>query len=307
MPLSYAEREQFYESLVTRARRRGIVCGITSGMACVAYGVAQATQDCDLLCAPDAAAKFLDLLGKARLHGQLPNYRGHLTPPLDARWLRGGWTSHFVWDAAGAEAYLDIFGVAPRGSSPWETELQGFYAGPHTVAEMKRTNRGKDWPFVTALGAQMLEAQDARGWLHIYDEKLLRTFGRASPASAELLRRRPLLQLAVANDSRLHAVLYAEVQFWHELDRARLHIYEKAARPYMVAVRKERVPAATALATQHEIRVRCAENHLPTNPLQNYGIERMIAEAREALGDMVQPSALAWLPDVRDQFRLLTA
>ena len=55
--------------------------------------------------------------------------------------MRGGWTSHFVWDAAGAEAYLDIFGVAPRGSSPWETELQGFYAGPHTVAEMKRTNQ----------------------------------------------------------------------------------------------------------------------------------------------------------------------
>ena len=111
----------------------------------------------------------------------------------------------------------------------------------------------------------------------------------------------------MANDSRLHAVLYAEVQFWHELDRARLRIYEKAVRPYMVAVRKERVPARTALATQHEIRVRCAENHLPTNPLQDYGIERMIAEARKALGDMVQPSALAWLPDVRDQFKLLTA
>ena len=49
MPLSYAELEQFYESLVARARRRGIVCAITSGMACVAFGVAQATQDCDLL------------------------------------------------------------------------------------------------------------------------------------------------------------------------------------------------------------------------------------------------------------------
>jgi cysteine synthase len=49
MPLSYAELEQFYEGLVARARRRGIVCGITSGMACVAYGVTQATQDCDLL------------------------------------------------------------------------------------------------------------------------------------------------------------------------------------------------------------------------------------------------------------------
>jgi hypothetical protein len=307
MPLSYAELEQFYKGLVTRARRQGIACAITSGMACVAYGVAQTTQDCDLLCAPDAAGKFLSLLGEASLHGQLPSYRGQLTSPLDARWLRGGWTSHFVWNAEGAEAYLDIFGVAPRGSTPWEAELQGFYAGPHTVAEMKRTNRGKDWPFVTALGAQMLEAHDARGWLHIYDENLLRTFGKATPVPAELLKRRPLLDLAVANDARLHAALYAEVQFWHELDRARLRIYEKAVRPYLVAVRKARVPAGTALATQHELRVRCAENHLPMNPLQDYGIEQMIAEAREALGQMVQPSALAWLPDVREHFTLVKA
>ena len=307
MPLSYAELEQFYESLVARARRRGIACAITSGMACVAFGVAQATGDCDLLCAPAAAGKLLDLLGEARLHDRLPSYRSHLTPPLDARWLRGGWTSHFVWDAAGAEAYLDVFGVAPRSSSPWEAELQGFYAGPHTVAEMKRTNRGKDWPFVTALGAQMLEAQDARGWLHIYDENLLRTFGGVSPAPAELLKRRPLLALVAANDSRLHAALYAEVQFWHELDRARLRIYEKAVRPYLMAVKKARVPTGAALATQHEIRVRCAENHRPTNPLRDYGIERMIGEAREALGQIVQPSALAWLPDVREQFRIVAA
>ena len=307
MPLSYAELEQFYGSLVARARRRGIACAITSGMACVAFGIAQATQDCDLLCAPAAAGKLLELLGEATLHGQLPSYRGHLTPPLDARWLRGGWTSHFVWEAAGAEAYLDVFGVAPRGSSPWETELQGFYAGPHTVAEMKRTNRERDWPFVTALGAQMLEVQDARGWLHIYDENLLRTFGGVSPAPAELLKRRPLLALAAANDARLHAALYAEVQFWHELDRARLRIYEKAVRPYLMAVKKARVPTVAALATQHAIRVRCAENHLPTNPLNDYGIERMIAEAREALGQIVQPSALAWLPDVREQFRIVAA
>ena len=137
MPLSYAELEKFYEGLVARARRRGIACAITSGMSCVAYGVAQATQDCDLLCAPEGAGKFLCLLEEANLRGHLPSYRGHLSPRLDTRWLRGGWTSHFVWEAAGAQAYLDIFGVAPRGSSPWEAELQGFYAGPHTVAEMK--------------------------------------------------------------------------------------------------------------------------------------------------------------------------
>ena len=38
MPLSYAELEKFYEGLVARARRQGISCAITSGMACVAFG-----------------------------------------------------------------------------------------------------------------------------------------------------------------------------------------------------------------------------------------------------------------------------
>ena len=34
MPLSYAELERFYESLVARARRRGIACGINMPSAC---------------------------------------------------------------------------------------------------------------------------------------------------------------------------------------------------------------------------------------------------------------------------------
>jgi hypothetical protein len=59
MPLSYAELEQFYEGLVSRARSRGITCAITSGMACVSFGVSEATKDCDLLCSPDCAGVFM--------------------------------------------------------------------------------------------------------------------------------------------------------------------------------------------------------------------------------------------------------
>ncbi len=307
MPLSYAELERFYESLVTRARRNGITCAITSGMACVAFGVSQTTKDCDLLCAPHSARKLLDLLSETPLGGHLPEYRGFLTPPLDERWLRGGWTSHFVWDAAGSEAYLDVFGVAPRGSLPWEAELQGFYACPHTVAEMKRTNRERDWPFVTALGARMLEAQDARGWLHIYDEDLLLGLTRAAPPPIGLLKRRPVLRLAVKEDARLRSALHAEIQFWHELDRARLKIHERAIRPYLSAVRKSRLSPGAALAFQHETRVGCAERYLPVNPLADYGVERMIAEARESLARLVNPSASRWLPDVREHFKILEA
>ena len=118
MPLGYAELERFYEGLVTRARAQGITCAITSGMACVAYGVAQTTKDCDVLCAPEAAERLLTLLSKTEFAGALPGYRGHITPPMDARWLRGGWTSHFAWKTGDTEAYLDIFGVAPRASLP---------------------------------------------------------------------------------------------------------------------------------------------------------------------------------------------
>ena len=307
MPFSYAELEQFYKGLVTRARARGIPCAITSGMACVAFGVSEATKDCDLLCAPDSAGELLDLLGEAALGGQLPHYRGNLSAPLDARWIRGGWTSHFVWAPADSGAYLDVFGVAPRSSSPWETEIQGFYAGPHTVAEMKRTNRDKDWPFVTALGARMIEMGDERGWLHIYDENLLRTFGKAAKQAADFFKRRPVLELAANKDPNLRAALRAEIEYWHELDRARMRIYEKSVRRYMVELRKSRLPPNAGLSLQHDLRVRCAEKHLPMNPLRDYGVARMISEARESLAQVIHPAAMAWLPDVREYFRLVAA
>lgn len=306
MPFNYAELERFYEELVTRARSRGIACAITSGMACVAFGVSEATKDCDLLCNPKSAGKFLELLGETTLGGHLPGYRGNLTPPLDARWFRGGWTSHFAWPPAESGAYLDVFGVAPRGSSRWETEIQGFYASPHTVAEMKRTNRDKDWPFVTALGARMIEIGDKRGWLHIYDEKLLRAFAETKQP-ADLLKRRPVLTLAANNDPNLRAALRAEIEYWHELDRVRMSIYENAVRRYMVEVRKSRLPPSVGLLAQHDLRVRCAEKYLPMNPIRDYGVARMIAEARAALAQIINPAAMAWLPNVRNHFRLLGA
>jgi len=304
MRLNFAELERFYRGLVTKARGRGITCAITSGMACVEFGVAETTKDCDLLCTPESSKKLLDLLSDASLHGQLPSYRGHLTAPLDERWLRGGWTSHFVWNARGAEAYLDVFGVAPRSSAPWERELEGFYACRHTVAEMKRTNRERDWPYATALGAQMIEAGDARGWLHIFDMDLLLALTRVARPPASLSRRRPVLGLAVSGDSRLRSVLHAEVQFWHELDRVRLGIYQRAVRLYMRAVTRARLPPEVGLVVQHETRVRCAEKHLPWNPLVDYGVMRLIEDARTAVAELVNPTALAWLPDVREHFNV---
>ena len=186
--MTYAELEAFYIELVSRGREAGVTCAITSGMACVHYGVAQTTKDCDLLCEPQSADKFLNIIAESELKGAKPAYRGNLSPPMDHRWLRGGWTSHFFWELPDEDgAYLDVFGVPPRASSPWQDEIEGFYSGRHTVAVMKRTDRDKDWPFATALGTQMLKSGNPSGWMHIFDDEVLLKMAEERPLPEELI------------------------------------------------------------------------------------------------------------------------
>lgn len=232
----------------------------------------------------------------------MPRYRGHLTPPLDARWLRGGWTSHFVWSVADREAYLDVFGLAPRASSPWGTQLRGIYAGVHTVAEMKRTDRDKDWPFVTALGVKLLEAGDLCGWLHLFDYDVLIQTAMRVTCPVELIERRPVLGLLVARDERLEVALKAEIGFWQRLDRLRLKVYERAVRAYMLAVKRDDHSNAPELRMQHLARVEHAEHLLPDNPLRDHGVDRWVAEARSEAARFVPAGSLEWLPDVRRSF-----
>src|SRR5207253_2178642 len=165
--------------------------------ACVHYGVAETTKDCDLLCHTDSFARLLDILGETRVGEHPCRYRGHISPPLDSRWHRGGWTSHFEWEAAPQRTTLDVFGRAVRQSLPWEHELSGLYVSMNVVAEMKRTDRDKDWPFITSLGTEMLRERDPRGWLHLYDSDLIFESLEEFSIPEQTIKVRPLLQLAV--------------------------------------------------------------------------------------------------------------
>lgn len=305
MQLTQAELDSFYESIVLSVRAKGGVCAITSGMACIAFGVAQTTKDCDVLCEPRSARILLDLIGSTELLTARSNYRGSLSPPLDGRWLRGGWTSHFSWKARGAEAYLDVFGVAPRGSTPWTAELKGLYVSPHTVAEMKRTDREKDWPFATALGSNMLDAGDARGWLHIFDAATLRRLIKRVPCPQEIVDRRPVLGLARRRDKLLEHAIHVEKVYWNALDRARMRVYERALRPYAAAVRKARIPKDASLRFQHEARLECARPLLPHNPLREYGLPALVRDARVSVVRLIPGARMDFLPDVAENFRSL--
>jgi hypothetical protein len=233
--------QEIFEELVASLRGRGAVCAITSGLACVYYGIAESTKDCDLLCHPQGFEKLLDVVDSFAFEEIRCAYRGNLSPPLDARWHAGGWTSHFEWPLLPDPLRLDVFGQALRQFSPWERELSGLYAGPHTVAAMKRTSRDKDWPFVTALGLRMVEVGDERGWLHIFHAEDLTRIQQQEVCPDHIAAERPALRLAQRNDPRLAGALNAERKLWEELDRRRIRILEQALRPYVSAVRAKRL------------------------------------------------------------------
>lgn len=297
------ELQEFYEDFVRRLRSQGVLCAITSGLACVHYGIAETTKDCDLLCHMASFDVLLELLENTPVDGRPPQYRGDISPPLDARWHRGGWTSHFEWEAGREKVTLDVFGTALRESSRWEDEPQGLYAGLQVVAEMKRTDRPKDWPFVNALGEQLLDRRDPRGWLHLYDADTIVELAKECSIPEAMVLRRPLLQLAAADPETLRFALQAESAFWQELDRVRIRILRAALRPFVLAVRRARRDGDVSLKEQHAIRLKVAEEHLNPRPIASYGLDRYIEEARRNTAKAANPDLMKWLPDVSGYFR----
>jgi hypothetical protein len=294
----------FYEDLVCQLRNDGILCAITSGLACVHYGLAETTKDCDLLCYPDSFDHLLDLLEKTVIAMECCSYRGHISPPLDKRWHVGGWTSHFQWNTY-PQITLDIFGRAVRQTSAWEIDLDGLYAGMNVVAEMKRTDRDKDWPFISSLGARMLRFGDSRGWLHLFDANALGEMQNDYTIPSEMVAIRPVLQLALNRDERLRLALKVERDFWQELDRLRIRVYRRALRPFVLAMGRAATREKLSFREQHETRVACAEKTLKENPLASYGIQRLISEARDLTAALVKPEMIQWLPNVYPHFRYL--
>ena len=300
--ISQSDLDRFYEGLLTDVRVRGGTCAIAGGMACVQYGVAQSTKDCDVLCSVEALSTLLDVIEESNFLGARGSYRGHLTAPLDRRWLAGGWTSHFEWQAADAKPHLDVFGVAPRASTHWSQGISGLLAGMHTVAEMKRTDRGKDWPFASALGTRLIADGDLNGWLHIFEVETLEALFETVPLPNEMVAKRPALQLLRDRDPRLRRAVFGEMTFWQELDRHRIRLHEATVRKYMLAVKRDPDADVPDLRTQHAARLRHVEALLPRCPILDHGIERLIEDAKQSASQLLAPGILEWLPNVTEHF-----
>jgi hypothetical protein len=123
----------------------------------------------------------------------------------------------------------------------------------------------------------------------------------------DILSLRPVLQLAVKREPKLRPALLAERRFWQELDRLRIRIYRAALRPYVLAIGRERIPQDAPLREQHGARVVIAGKTLSQKPIADYGVKRLIEEARVATAAFAQTELLQWLPNVQPYFTYLEA
>lgn len=279
----------FIAMLRDRLRQAGVRFAITSGQACVYYGIQQTTKDSDWIIAPEDLEILRVVLGeRERTRPWRAAYRSICGAPLEACYLKHGWTSHLVVTevAEAGEHHVDIFGKAPRIQGVETDADDPDFASRHVVAQMKKTDRDKDWPMVFACGQQMWERGDWRGVLHFQDaEWLTRSWSSVpEPARGELIRQRPLLALIDDDAPRLRRAIAIERLLWVSVNKARYTCYQRAWKQFYRSWRSVpgmQWPLEIPFPSQHEILYAACQRHaLPTDPLDDTARQAALTQAR---------------------------
>jgi hypothetical protein len=283
----------FLRIFAGQLRQAGIRFAITSGMACVHYGLQQNTKDSDWIIPAEDLAKLRELLSK--LEGELPpwrvSYRQIFGAPLDGEYMAHGWTSHLsIWDsAASVEHKVDIFSKPPRvKAEEIEVDAEG-WATRHVVAQMKRTDRDRDWPMVQGLGKQLWERHHAVCLLHLTDVDALLAAWRSTTVAerARMASRRPLLRALEASPPPerldLERLIAVERLVWERVNEQRHGRYTRAWKDFYRSWRKEEGwdwPTAEQFWLQHRRLMEAANRHgLPANPLAGVAREELVRAA----------------------------
>jgi hypothetical protein len=191
-------------------------CLLMGGQACVLYGGAEFSRDCDI-------AILCDEPNLARLKSALEELEAEniAVPALEAAHLERGHAVHFRCHAAGAknvriDVMANLRGVAPF-IELWSrrTTIEDdagnrleILALPDLVTA-KKTQRDKDWPMLRRLVeahyaqyAPSATLEQLRFWLFESrtPQMLLELAVREPTLANELAAQRPLLQYAIQND-----------------------------------------------------------------------------------------------------------
>lgn len=259
-------------------REHGIRHALTSGMACVEYGIQQNTKDTDWIIHPGDLEKLIDLLCECErgLTGSQwrVSYRSLFGAPFLESYHRGGWTTHIaVFDEADSpEHHLDFFGKPPRVrfDDVFPGTTHGL-ASRGVVAQMKKTDRDKDWPMVEALSWQMED--DWNALLHLRSPERIAEMWQRCPAAmrANLFAHRPLLKAWEAGDIVLTKGLAIERLIWEQVNKQRYRRYQQEWKEFLRRWKTEPThqwPVTLPFREQHGLLQQATKTHeLPIDPL----------------------------------------
>ncbi len=243
-------------------RLRAVIC---SGQAAVLHRVAIMSKDGDWILREDEES-LGHILSVLESHGAEYRYGA----PLDVRWLRSGWSSHFQFMDGALRVRTDFFTRPPRVPPDRLARLWSDLAGvePAVVdvemlALMKMTNREKDYAVIGELarrmsdpGNRLLYSRSARDLLLLAHEH--------PELAVRLSEQRLLLGRLSQSLEDIEADLDAERRTLMRANERRLAIYEEAAAAWRMAWKPlaERV-RGLPLRAVHEQIVDAAAGVLP--------------------------------------------
>ena len=257
----YVELTRIFNS----GKLRVVIC---SGQAVVLHRLAIMSKDGDWIIREDKEA--LDHVLNV-LSGFGASYR--FGAPLDIRWLKGGWSSHFEFRHNNLRVRTDFFSRPPRIHPErlnrlWEEQKSSDlpFLNPKDLADVKKTNREKDYAIIGELarlmespGDQLLYSRSARDILALAEKHPYLT--------AKLGNQRPLLKRITEGRDKLEEMLDAEKRTLMHENENRLACYLKSAEKWIglwPLIEKEihNLPLLEA----HKIIIDRIEGVLPFNP-----------------------------------------
>jgi hypothetical protein len=264
-----------YFELTREFNRDGPVAVLASGQAVVFYRIAIMSKDGDWIIreSPEACDRVRAVLAH---HGA----RHRPSPPLDSRWLAGGWSSHFEFaDERARRIRCDFFSRPPRVTPARLREMFDASASaerlrvvdPETLVRMKQTQRAKDYPAIAEI-ARLLAG--GRELLYTTDPDRILALARSIEAAVD----RPSVRAARESAGRERVVveLAREIDQMQQRDRARVERYVAASTRYLDEFRRARVDEM-ALPEAHQAACALAGEWLPVVPA---GLEPDDADAQ---------------------------
>ncbi len=208
-------------------RLRAVLC---SGQAAVLHRLAIASKDGDWILREDGEA-LGHVLGVLSRH----DARYRFGAPLDLRWMSGGWSAHFEFENEGLRVRTDFFTRPPRIpdvelARMW-VEQEGRdtpFTDARILAEMKKTDRLRDYPFIGELARRMSDPRDRLLYARSADD-LIELASKHPDLVAESSAQRPLLARIGEGRRALSEAIQLEMLDLMEANERRLAQYRTAS------------------------------------------------------------------------------